>query len=160
MIRRDELISKLEQLGFKIFTPRSKAWKYALIFSNEAHSLCILVGKINIDFRYYDEIKDFKLDEKGLLYTDGGLLVRNYYVESNTPIHEHIIKIANLFVSNSKIEASLLEPNGITGTQQKREYNRKNIPTNFYDELGIGDGEDVYLCDGVWLCSDGSTYEQ
>lgn len=49
--------------------------------------------------------------------------------------------------------------NHLSGEEFIENKPRRYMGSNLYNELGIGDGEDVYLSDGVYLRSDGSMYE-
>ncbi len=167
---RDFVLEQLHNLGFEAYRPRTNSWEYAFTASNKAHSLYFLVGKRGIDFKYYDSIRETKTDERGRLYTDGGTMVRNYYKDSEVNIHRLILEIASRFITNSPIGEDLLSSHGTSWKEQKAAYIKslpqtvneeaRNEMKDIYDAISNDDGEDVYLSDGIWLGSNGSTSDR
>ena len=119
-----------------------------------------------MDFKLYNSVRETKLDEKGKLFTDGGDMVRNYYRDSDVNIHELILEIASRLVTNTPIDESFTSGHGKSWQEQKAEYIR-SLPKSteaaardemreIYEAISLGDGEDAYLGDGIWISSDGS----
>jgi hypothetical protein len=162
-LSRDQLLEHLQNIGFEAYIPRTSSWTYAFIASKNRQTIYFLVGKRRIDFKFYDTIRETKVDEKGKLYTDGGKLVRNYYENSVVNIHELIWTIASRFISGNYIDDALFSGNGTSWKDRKAEYER-NLPKGqmqeIYEAISIGDGEDAYLGDGVWVSSDGEIYDR
>ena len=163
---RDELVARLQQMGFRTFQPRTVSWMCALIASNRTQTLYILVGKRSIDFKLYDTVCETRLDAQGRLHTDGGTFVRNWYAESDENIHALTLAIAERFVADEAIPPQHLRNHGISWSEQKRRH-KASLPQtaeeemhSLYEDLALGDGEPVYLSDGVWLHADGSMHDE
>ena len=163
---KDYVLEELQNLGFEAYYPRTVSWKFAFIASNKSQSLYFLIGKRGIDFKFYDCLKETKVDERGRLYTDGGVMVRNYYKDSEVNIHKLILEIASRFITNSPIDECLLINHGTPWKEQKAKY-IKSLPKSaskeardemieIYRGISCGDGEDAYLGDGIWISADGS----
>lgn len=162
---RDELVARLQQLGFKTFEPRTVSWMCALIASNRTQTLYILFGRRSVDFKLYDTVRETHLDDRGRLHTDGGTFVRNWYAESAINIHSLILTIAESFCNDEAIASHHLCDHGISWGEQKRRY-KASLPQTaademraLYDVMAADDGEPVYLSDGVWLHADGSMHD-
>lgn len=158
---RDKLLCNLHDLGFEAYIPRTSSWKYAFVSSNNTQTIYFLIGKRCIDFKFYDHVRATKVDEQGRIFTDGGIIVRNYYAGSGLSIHDLIIEIAKKFIENQVLDESFFSGHGISVREQNEEYKR-SLPKSFieemkelYDDLCLGDGGDVYLSDGIWLSSSG-----
>lgn len=165
-LTRDQVLEHLQNIGFEAYIPRTSSWKYAFIASNQSQTIYFLVGKRGIDFKLYNSVRETKLDEKGKLFTDGGDMVRNYYRDSYVNIHELILEIASRLVTNTPIDESFTSGHGKSWQEQKAEYIR-SLPKSteaaardemreIYEAISLGDGEDAYLGDGIWISSDGS----
>lgn len=116
----DNVIQQLQHLGFQSYTPRTSSWKQALIASNETQTIYFLIGSKGIDFKFYDELRETKIDQKGKIFTDGiRPIVRNYYREANVNIHRLILDIASLLVTNNPIEESLMSGQGSSGLKRR-----------------------------------------
>lgn len=119
------VLRNLHAIGFKSFTPRTSSWKYAYIANNATNTIYFLVGQRSIDFKLYDHVRETRVDEKGDLFTDGGIFVRNYYHESDVNIHELILEIASRFVANNPIGESFLSGHGKSMKEVKKELHQK-----------------------------------
>ncbi|EHA1206520.1 hypothetical protein J4H46_23065 [Vibrio alginolyticus] len=111
-ITRDTLIENLQDLGFEAFIPRTSSWKCAFIKSNAKATLYFLIGKRDISFKYYDNLRLTKLDDTGKLFTDGGIFVRCFYEKSGIVIHKHILDIALKFSSGVTLSGNDLSNYG------------------------------------------------
>lgn len=129
-----------------------------------------MIGKGGIDLKLYDHVRETKVDEKGKLFTDGGEFVRNYYSDSAANVHQIILELASRHISNIPLDRSLLTGHGKSWQDRKGDYIR-NLPKSaaseaaaemidLYDAISAGDGEDVYLSDGMWMSSDGSVTDR
>lgn len=155
-----EIIENLKMMGFKTYKPRTISWNYALIGSNQTQTIYFLFRKEGVDFKIYSYAREAKVDEKGRLFTDGGELVRNYYGDND--IDALILKIASCLVSDTPIDESFTSGHGRSRQKQKPksiEIAAKDEMQEIYQEFSLGDSEDVYLGDGVWLNSEGSLYD-
>lgn len=165
-LTRDQVLEHLQNIGFEAYIPRTSSWKYAFIASSQSQTVYFLVGKRGIDFKLYNSVRETKLDEKGKLYTDGGEMVRNYYRDSDVNIHELVLEIASRLITNTPIDETFTSGHGKSWQEQKAEYIR-SLPKSteaaardemreIYEAISLGDGEDAYLGDGIWISSDGS----
>lgn len=145
MMTRDDVLANLHDLGFEAYIPRTSSWKYAFVANNDTQTIYFLIGKRCIDFKFYDHVRTIKLDDQGRLFTDGGIIVRNYYTGSELNIHELIIDIAEKFVANKTLNEDVFSGHGISVKEQKAEYKR-NLPKSARDEM-----KELYddLCLGV-----------
>lgn len=111
-ITLESLVENLKLLGFEYFVPRTSSWKFALIKSNDIQTVYFLIGRLGVDFKLYDYVRDTNIDDNGKLYTDGGLAVRNYYLGSDINVHHLILKVANQLANNISIDDELLTGQG------------------------------------------------
>jgi len=167
-LTREDVIKNLRELGFKQYKPKAKAWSYTLIASNENQTIYFLIGKRGIDFKLYDGILKTEFTDYGRVVTNGGLMVRNYYHESDVNVHQLILEIATLFIENKDIPNSLLVGHGKSWQARKEEY-IKNLPKtkktrndglDMYNAMAHEDGEDAYLGGGMWITPSGSFYDK
>ncbi|MET2901594.1 hypothetical protein ABXV22_25350 [Vibrio rotiferianus] len=117
-ITREVLVEKLQSMGFEIHVPRTSSWMYALAKSNSEETIYFLLGKRNVSFKYYEQVRDTRLDDTGKLYTEGGTLVRCYYEKSGIDIHNHILALANKFSSGGKLSSDDLKDYGVSQKEQ------------------------------------------
>jgi len=165
-LTREQVLEHLHNLGFEAYVPRTSSWKSAFIASNERQTIYFLIGKNGIDFKLYKDVRETKCDERGKLFTDGGEMVRNYYRASDVVVHDLIVEIANALVANMPIDANLTSGHGMSwraaNAGLKKIQNESfesyagNDMQDIYDAVSLGDGEDAYLGDGMWIGSDGS----
>lgn len=159
-LSKEEVVQHLINLGFVAYSPRTVSWHTALTASNNAGTLYFLVGNLGIDFKYFDHVREIKLDDRRRLYTDGGQFIRNYYKNSEINIHELTINLASRFVTNSPIENNLLVSHGTSLRERKQQYRNSISENELYDAVSNGDGEDAYLGDGVWISANGSLHDK
>ena len=79
-------------------------------------------------------------------------------VEEGFVMHRTVDLTKKLITPNSELESER--------TSQKKQYNN-DIPESscsemqeLYEAIAHDDGEDVYLCDGVWMSADGSIHDR
>jgi len=106
---RDGLILELQNFEFEPFIPRTTTWKLALVSSCYGRTLIVLIRKNGIDFKYYEDPKELKIDTTGKLHTDGGLLTRFNYNSADKSLHQWTLKIANKFVYGIPLHKMFLE---------------------------------------------------
>jgi len=84
------------------------------------------------------------------------------YTESEVSIHSQALSAVSLFVSNQPIDESYFQKVGIGRSEWASKHGTKakareqGSMSSLYQDLSHGDGEPVYLSDGVWLGADGS----
>nr|WP_289057471.1 leucine-rich repeat domain-containing protein [uncultured Psychrobacter sp.] len=118
-ITLDSLIENLKLLGFEYFVPRTSSWKFALIKSNDIQTVYFLINRLGVDFKFYDYVRDTNIDNNGKLYTDEGLLIRNYYFGSDVNVHHLILRVANQLANDIPIDNTLLTGQGLSINKQR-----------------------------------------
>lgn len=172
-ITLESLLENLKLLGFEYFVPRTSSWKFALAKSNDIQTVYFLIGRLGIDFKFYDYVRDNKIDDNGKLYTVEGEMVRNYYWQSNVNVHHLILKVATQLSNNIPIDDELLTGQGRSINKQEdiaeevEEFHcsihnstKWEDMTDLYEAMSTGDGQDAYMGDGIWIKSDGSIYDK
>lgn len=167
---QDDILEHLQNFGFEAYRPRTSSWKFVFTASNKTQSLYFLIGRRSIDFKFYESGRSLETDDRGRLFTDGGVLVRNYYKDSDVNIHELVLELASRFISNSPIDKEFFIGRGTSWAEQKAKYIR-SLPKDsikesryemrdIYDAIANEPGEDAYLGDGMWISSDGSVRDK
>lgn len=167
-LTREELINELRLIGFKRCKTASAAWKATFFFENSSGTILILMRSREIDIlKTNSKFVDLLTDEGRVrVYTqaEGTQFAEYHYSESQINIHKKVLEVAKASVSNSEIDPSVFCKVGIT----KQEWVKKHIGdkkksyapnSDLYDAISLGDGEDAYLGDGIWIRSGGSTYD-
>ena len=106
-------------MGFEYFVPRTSSWKFALIKSNGIQTVYFLINRLGVDFKFYDYVRDTEIDNNSKLYTDGGLIVRNYYFGSDINVHHLILRVANQLANDIPIDNTLLTGQGWSINKQR-----------------------------------------
>ena len=168
----EEFVEELIGRGFEPYVPRCSTWNLALATDNKKGTLIVLIRRRGVDFKIYNQVNPRSVCARGTVSTEGGELVRNNYRDSEINIQHHVLRLANRFQCNLELSAEYMqaygtapgvgkarwmEENGYQRRLQPRadvekEYGAQDI----YDVMSQGDGEDVYLGDGIWIRSDGS----
>lgn len=156
----------LTRLGYEAYVPRTSSWQMAFAANNEAGCLIFLIRKHGIDFKIYDKPEEFRLDEKGKLFTGGGEIVRNHFNESEVFVFDWVLDIASRFVTETPLDRSHLVGQGRPWSfHRARSIRAKCLPQGeqgrrelreIYDAISVGDGMDAYLGDGIWVGRNGS----
>lgn len=120
LITLESLLENLKLLGFEYFIPRTSSWKLALVKSNDIQTVYFLIGRLGVDFKLYDYVRDNKVDDNGKIYTDGGSMTRNYYWQSKVNIHHLILKVATQLSNNIPIDDELLRGQGQSVNKQEK----------------------------------------
>ena len=91
------------------------------------------------------------------MYCSDGQFFRNHYSNDGPSIHLLVSDLARQFIEIGDVDRALLDNHGDSYKERARARDAaEGSLQNLYQELDIGDGEPVYLSDGVWLNSDGS----
>lgn len=158
-MNRETLIGMVLNIGYQAYIPRCSSWKLALVASNENSALYILIRKNGIDFKLYATNSPPQLDSEGMLYTNDGELIRNHYNHSVVNLHTHALKIAEKFYNNILSINEIREPQGVSWREtsaNKQSNHGEYSALDIYEAISIGDGEDAYLGDGMWISQDGT----
>lgn len=162
-LTRDELIDELKAHGFRGGETASTKWRIALARSNGSHTLVVLVRARGVDLLLTPLTVDEMLSPAGKLsvsmHGEGDRFVEYNYVEGEAPVHQQALSVASLFANGQPIDDSYFQKVGI-GRAEAKARSRDGDMTEVYDALSDGDGEAVYLSDGVWLKPDGSTEDR
>lgn len=169
-LTRDELIDELKAHGFRMGATASMKWRVALARANKSHTMVVLIRARGVDLLITPlAVKDM-LNSEGKLSVSmqraGDRFVEYNYTESEAPVHQQVISVASLFVQDQSIDDSYFQKVGIGRGEWANKHGGKareqqeGSMSEVYQALGHGDGEPVYLSDGVWLGSDGSLKDE
>lgn len=157
---------ELHRLRYTACRPRSSTWHIAYATQNEHQAIIFLFRNHGIDLKIYDSPQPLRTDEKGELYTSGGVLIRNNFGKHDWMMANWILDIASRFSTNTPIDIWKISGDERPWAVEKARSIRNYYPSNndeanrelrdIYDAISVGDGEDAYLGDGVWIGSDGS----
>lgn len=141
-------------------------WKLALAQSNGTHTMVVLVRARGVDLLITPLAVEEMLNSDRKLSVSmqrtGDRFVEYNYTESEASLHQQTLSAASLFVSKQPIDDSYFQKVGIGRSEwaskhgSKSKTMEKGAMSELYQALGNGDGEPVYLSDGVWLDSGGS----
>lgn len=158
---QQDLCDYLARLDFEVFIPRCNTWKHAFILSTSEETLLVLIRKSGVDLRVYSGEWKAKLDNLGQLYLEDGLLIYNYYYKADVMLNQYIAEAATSFFLKGKLDeiykSSVGKSNNVRKADKRRE---ASDALDLYDAICIEDGEDVYLGDGLWITSSGSTEDR
>jgi hypothetical protein len=158
---RDELIADLRSKGFTMQATASQRWMGALWFTNDSHTMFVLVRSRGVDvvvtpLSLRDMLNDAGAASISLRREGDGVAELNY-TESGLPLHDLVVHAAHLFVQNQEIDPSFFQKVGI-GRKESAERYRADLDdgeSQLFEAVSPGNGEPGYLADGVWLHKDG-----
>lgn len=173
-----EFIGSLLEWGYKRHTTASTRWRIALVFRNSQKTLIVLIRKRGVDVLESPLTPGQMTNEEGLLSISmqraGDRFVELGYTEANTSIHDIALYIASLVAQDKPVADELFTRRGIGPREWALKYGElskglRRSPASdvgeggtmedLYDAVSNGDGEDAYLGDGMWIRSDGCTYD-
>lgn len=145
-------------------------WKLALAQSNGTHTMVVLVRARGVDLLVTPLAVEEMLNSDRKLSVSmqraGDRFVEYNYTESEASLHQQTLSAASLFVREQPIDDSYFQRVGIGRSEWASKHGNKanakaKAPekggmSDVYEALGNGDGEPVYLSDGVWLDAGGS----
>ncbi len=140
---------------WKLEKPYSKTWRAFFFANNKKQSAIIMFRKNGIDFQIFPKIVIPDRSACGKIHASIsiGKVARHGYYKSEVDLFEFTAKFGASFVKNTSQYDEFFKSKG----QPRPRYSPpRDEMQDIYDTLSSGDGEDVYLNDGVWLCSDGS----
>jgi phosphoglycolate phosphatase-like HAD superfamily hydrolase len=80
MLEQSAFIKELVARGFQPHKPRTHTWKVALVAKNASgQTLFVMFSNVGVDFKIYLDEMTLDFDERGLLYTGGGIMKRFRY---------------------------------------------------------------------------------
>jgi hypothetical protein len=173
-----EFIGSLLEWGYKRHSTASTRWRIALVFRNTLKTLIVLIRRRGIDVLESPLTPEQLTNEWGLLsismHRAGDRFVEFGYTDADTSIHGIALYIASLVAQNKPVADELFARRGIGPREWALKYGELSKGTrritstdirktgtmeDVYDAVSNGDGEDAYLGDGMWIRSDGSTYD-
>lgn len=164
-LTRDELIQELKAHGFRPQGTASMKWRMAWVKSNDTQTMFVLIRTRGIDLLITSVSMEEMLnsDRKlSVVHRADDRFVEYNYTESEVSIHSQALSAVSLFVSNQPIDESYFQKVGIGRSEWASKHGTKakareqGSMSSLYQDLSHGDGEPVYLSDGVWLGADGS----
>lgn len=173
-LTRIGLMTELKKLGFKRWGTASAKWSEAFFFANSQDTLLVLFRKRGINIlKTPEKIPDMLNRYRKLMVhtsVEGAEFADYCYSENPINIHVRTLLMAQRFVSNLIIDPTFFCHAGLGnkewaeehGQLSKRKNNRNsdNSTKDIYDAISLGDGEDAYLGDGIWIGSSGRTYDR
>ncbi|MEZ9210242.1 hypothetical protein AB6E95_22380 [Vibrio splendidus] len=159
ILDKSQLKLQLSKLGFIAYAPAIKTYQMAFVAHNETESLIILPRKNGIDLRFYESKIEETFNLYGKLTMSGGNTVRHNYINNNNLVHGTILSTAILFVNNFKMEEGCLIHSGQPVGKTKELWRKKHTrDTSIYANISYEDGEDAYMCDGMYMRPNGTVY--
>ncbi len=174
-----EFIGSLLEWGYKRHTTASTRWRIALVFRNAQKTLIVLIRRHGIDVLESPLTPYQMTNEEGLLSISmkraGDRFVEYGYTEADTSIHNIALYIASLVAQDKPVADELFTRRGISPREWALKYGdlskgprssaasdliESGTMKDIYDAVSNADGEDAYLGDGMWVRSDGSSYDR
>ena len=174
-----EFIGELLDWGYKRHSTASKRWRIALVRRNAEKTLIVLIRRHGVDLLESPLAPDQMTNEDGLLsismHREGDRFAELGYTEAGTSVHDRALLIASYIAQDKPVADELFERRGIGPTEWAMKYGELSKPKggavaadlsdggtmeDVYDAVSNGDGEDAYLGDGMWISSNGRTYER
>ncbi len=138
MLPRNELITRLKQLGFQPHTPRTSSWKLVLVRTNSIEqTLLVMLSGVGVDLKVFTEPFNLNFDDKGRLYTGGGKFwrFRHNTVEAGVDLNQFILESAVKFIEERIYSDAELGFDRITASSA----NRRDAEAAKRTETGMGD---------------------
>ena len=155
------------------WTPRrtaSKMYRMAYSATNQNQTSLILMRKNGIDVQIIESLPTKTIRPNSILSISqsNGPFIRQPFYGSRDNILERTLKFAKAFLKNLENLETMVEPLQTTKTLPKslqttktlsRPFSSSQYGEDLYSDLG-GDGEPIYLSDGIWLTSDNNTHDR
>lgn len=179
-MNQSEFIGELLARGYERHSTASRRWKIALVRRSTAKTLVVLIRRHGVDLLESPVTPDQMTTEDGLLSIsmrrEGDRFAEFGYTEAGMSIHDLALHIASYVAQEKPIADELFERRGIGPREWALKYGELakkkegavvvdlsdggGTMEDVYDAVSNEDGEDAYLGDGMWIRSDGSTYER
>lgn len=111
-----ELVYELLKMDFLYFKPLAKTWSAAFLISkNNGETLCILLRKKGIDFRYYAYSEGLiRISPNFKVSFSGGEIYRHFYYKSDRKITLIAYEAAKMFLDgNVNFKKIISQENGL-----------------------------------------------
>jgi hypothetical protein len=178
-MNQTQFIGELLDWGYKRHSTASKLWGVALVRRNAQKTLIVLIRRPGVDVLESPLAPDQMTNEDGLLsnsmHREGDRFAVLGYTEAGTSVHDRALLIASQIAQDKPVADVLFERRGIGPTEWALKYGELaksegnalavdlsdgSTMEDVYDAVSNGVGEDAYLGDGMWISSDGRTYER
>lgn len=167
---RDEMLSALFKLGFKVQSTASRKWKAAFFIRKSDKTLLVLVRSRGVDLFETSQTRDAMTNEDGTLSVrvsdEGNRFGECNYTHNELNVNNTVVEAAARFAEGAALSPELFQKTGIGRTEwahsfgdlsKKRERaDSDNSLSDIYYAASSGDGGPAYLGDGTWINSDGS----
>jgi len=178
-----ELVENLLAWGYRRFSTASKKWKIALALRGAEKTLVVLIRRRGVDLLESPLNLTQMTNGDGLLsismHREGDRFVELAYTEADRSTHGRALYIASCIAQDKPVDDDLFLRMGIGPREWAMKYGELSKGTrpghrspgmnssdgggtmqDVYDAVSNEDGEDAYLSDGMWIRSDGTTYER
>ena len=174
-----EFIGELIAWGYIRHSTASKRWKIALVCRNAQKTLVVLMRRHGVDLLESPLTPEQMTNDDGLLSTsmqrEGDRFAEFGHTEADTSIHDIALHIASCVAQDKPVANELFTRRGIGPREWALKYGELSKGTrretaadvseggtmeDVYDAVSNGDREDAYLGDGMWIRSDGGTYDR
>lgn len=135
-------------------------YRMAYSATNQRQTSLILMRKNGIDVQVIEGLPAGEIKPNSVLSTSqsDGPFIRQPFHGSQDNILERTAKFAQSFLQNAENLEAMVEPIQTTKALPKPPRKVRDRDDDLYSALG-GDGEPIYLSDGVWLTSDGGAHD-
>lgn len=164
-LTREELIDELKAHDFRPRGTASTKWRIAWGKLTGAQTMFVLIRTRGIDLLITPLPVEELLNSNrklSVVHRADDRFVEYNYTESEVAIHSQVLSVVSLFVNNQPIDDAYFKKVGIGRSEWASKHGAKakareqGTTSSLYQDLSHGDGEPVYLSDGVWLGADGS----
>lgn len=160
LARPYDLAVELYKIGWTPRRAANKIYRSAYSAINRTSTALIMMRKNGIDVQIIDGLPGAKMKPNSVLSTSqaDGPFIRQTFHGSLNNILERTASFAHAFLRNAENLEAMVEPEKATKTLPKPPPRMRNSEDDLYSALG-GEGEPIYLCDGVWLTSGGRAHD-
>lgn len=156
LTRPYDLSVNLYKIGWVPRRAANKMYRMAYSATNQRQTSLILMRKNGIDVQIIDGLPAEGITPNSFLSTSqgDGPFIRQPFHGSRDNILERTFKFAQAFLGNVENLETMVEPIPTSKALPTAPPKVRDREDDLYSALG-GDGEPIYLSDGVWLTSDG-----
>jgi hypothetical protein len=165
-----ELVDELLAWGYRRVSTASIKWRIALAFRGAEKTLVVLIRRRGVDLLESPLTLTQMTNGDGLLsismHREGDRFVELAYTEAEASTHDRALYIASCIAQDKPVGDDLFLRLGIGPREWAMKYGELSkgdgggTMQDVYNAVSNDDGEDAYLSDGMWIRSDGTTYER
>lgn len=163
----EALVAALKGRGW-VPQKRGNVHRYVLAFTNDVQTAFILIRSNGVDLQLLDSKLEGAMQPYVVqqLSVTQGKFVRHHFSHCGFNLYEGILRFAQAFEINSgnydryfvSVGASDKRTEALKEDSKQRRAERSK-ESSLYDALSLGDGEPVYLSDGVWITAGGGVHD-